>query len=61
MISGLRKERYNFMKIFVDIDIAKLNHFSTAIFLDGEILIWPFKYTNDADSSFLLVSKKKSA
>ena len=37
------------MKIFVGIDIAKLNHFAVAISSDGEILIEPFKFTNDAD------------
>ena len=37
------------MKIFVGIDIAKLNHFAAAISSDGEILLEPFKFTNDAD------------
>ncbi len=36
------------MIIYVGIDIAKLNHFAAAIFSDGEILIEPFKFTNDA-------------
>ena len=45
------------MKIFVGIDIAKLNHFAAAISSDGEILIEPFKFTNDADGFQLLVSK----
>ena len=31
------------MKIFVGIDIAKLNHFAAAISSDGEIMIEPFK------------------
>lgn len=48
------------MKIFVGIDIAKLNHFAAAISSDGEILIEPFKFTNDADGFQLLVSKLKS-
>ena len=43
------------MKIFVGIDIAKLNHFAAAISSDGEILIEPFKFTNDADGFQLLV------
>ena len=51
---------YNLMKIFVGIDIAKLNHFAAAISSDGEILIKPFKFTNDADGFQLLVSKLKS-
>ena len=41
---------YNLMKIFVGIDIAKLNHFAATISSDDEILIEPFKFTNDADS-----------
>ena len=40
--------------IYVGIDIAKLNHFA-AIFSDGEILIEPFKFTNDADGFQLLI------
>ena len=51
---------YNLMKIFVGIDIAKLNHFAAAISSDGEILIEPFKFTNDADGFQLLVSKLES-
>ena len=45
------------MKIFVGIDIAKLNHFAAAISSDGEILIEPFKFTNDYDGFYLLLSK----
>ena len=48
------------MKIYVGIDIAKLNHFAAAISSDGEILIEPFKFTNDADGFQLLVSKLES-
>lgn len=48
------------MKIFVGIDIAKLNHFAAAISSDGEILLEPFKFTNDADGFQLLVSKLES-
>ena len=42
--------------IYVGIDIAKLNHFATAISSDGEILIEPFKFTNDYDGFYLLLS-----
>ena len=35
--------------IYVGIDIAKLNHFASAISSDGEVLFQPFKFTNDAD------------
>ena len=48
------------MKIFLGIDIAKLNHFAAAISSDGEILLEPFKFTNDADGFQLLVSKLES-
>ena len=60
MVSDFRKGRYNLMKIFVGIDIAKLNHFAAAISSDGEILIASFKFTNDADGFLLLVSKLES-
>jgi transposase len=43
--------------IYVGIDIAKLNHFASAISSDGEVLIKPFKFTNDNDGFQLLISK----
>ena len=43
--------------IYVGIDIAKLNHFASAISSEGEILIEPFKFTNDYDGFYLLTSK----
>ena len=43
--------------IYVGVDIAKLNHFASAISSDGEVLIEPFKFTNDADGFQILVSK----
>ena len=43
--------------IYVGIDIARLNHFAAAISSDGEILIEPFKFTNDYDGFYLLLSK----
>lgn len=43
--------------IYVGIDIAKLNHFASAISSDGEILMQPFKFTNDGDGFLLLTSK----
>ena len=49
------------MKIFVSIDITKLKYFAAAISSDGEILIEPFKFTNDADGFQLLVSKLESS
>ena len=42
--------------IYVGIDIAKLNHFATAISSDRKILIGPFQFTNDYDSFYLLTS-----
>jgi transposase len=42
--------------IYVGIDIAKLNHFAAAISSDGEILMKPFKFTNDGDGFQLLLS-----
>ena len=46
--------------IYVGIDIAKLNHFASAISSDGEILIGPFKFYNDSDGFHLLLSKLES-
>lgn len=46
--------------IYVGIDIAKLNHFAAAISSDGEVLIEPFKFTNDNDGFFTLLSKINS-
>ena len=46
--------------IYVGIDIAKLNHFASAISSDGEIIIEPFKFTNDNDGFQLLISKLES-
>ena len=34
------------MKIYVGIDIAKLNHFAAAISSDGEIIIEPFNFSS---------------
>lgn len=42
--------------IYVGIDVAKLNHFASAISSDGEVLTEPFKFTNDADGFQLLSS-----
>ena len=46
--------------IYVGIDIAKLNHFASAVSSDGEILIEPFKFSNDSDGFHLLLSKLES-
>ena len=46
--------------IYVGIDIAKFNHFASAISSDGEVLIEPFKFTNDNDGFLLLLSKLSS-
>jgi transposase len=46
--------------IYVGIDIAKLNHFAAAISSDGEIVLEPFKFTNDADGFKLFLSNLES-
>ena len=48
------------MKIYVGIDIAKLNHFAAAISSDGEIIIEPFKFTNDANGDDSLITVLES-
>jgi len=46
--------------IYVGIDIAKLNHFASALSSDGEILIEPFKFTNDNGGFLKLQSSLES-
>lgn len=46
--------------IYVGIDIAKLNHFASVISSEGEVLIPPFKFTNDNDGFYTLVNKLNS-
>ena len=41
--------------IYVGIDIARLNHFASVISSDGEVLVDPFKFTNDNDGFLKLV------
>ena len=36
--------------IYVGIDIAKLNHFASILSSSGEVLVEPFKFSNDAES-----------
>lgn len=43
--------------IYVGIDIAKLNHFASAISSDGEIILEPFKFSNDNDGFQKLITK----
>lgn len=43
--------------IYIGVDIAKLNHSTSAILSDDKVLIELFKFTNDADSFQMLVSK----
>ncbi len=43
--------------IYIGIDIAKLNHFASAISSDGEDLMKPFKFTNDSDDFQMLDSR----
>lgn len=41
---------------YVGIDIAKLNHFASVVSSDGEVLVKPFKFTNDNDGFCMLLS-----
>lgn len=43
--------------VYVGIDIAKLNHYASVISSDGEVLLEPFKFSNDNDGFCTLVSK----
>ena len=46
--------------IYVGIDIAKLNHFASAIDSDGVVLFEPFEFLNDSDGFHLLLAKLSS-
>lgn len=46
--------------IYVGIDIAKLNHFASALSAEGDVLIEPFMFTNDVDGFQLLLAKLDS-
>ena len=35
--------------IYAGIDIAKLNHFASVISSDGEVLVEPFRFSNDLE------------
>ena len=56
MVSDFMKGRYNLI-IYLGIDIAKLNHFAAAISSVGEMVTSPFKFANDYDGFYLLLSK----
>ena len=43
--------------IYVGIDIAKLNHFASVVSSDGEVLVEPFKFSNDSEGFRCLSSK----
>lgn len=45
--------------IFIGVDIAKNNHFASAVNSDGEVLIKPFKFANDKDGFNLFISSFK--
>ena len=45
---------------YVGIDIAKLNHFASVVSSDGEVLVKPFKFTNDNDGFCTLLSARAS-
>ena len=43
--------------IYAGIDIAKLNHFASVVSSDGEVLVEPFKFSNDSEGFRCLSSK----
>lgn len=46
--------------MYAGIDIAKFNHFASALSSDGKITLQPFKFTNDYDGFHLLAQKLNS-
>ena len=53
---SVRNQKEVFPIYYVGIDIAKLNHFASVVSADGEVLIKPFKFTNDNDGFCKLLS-----
>ena len=53
---SVRNQKEVFSIYYVGIDIAKLNHFASVVSADGEVLIKPFKFTNDNDGFCKLLS-----
>ena len=45
--------------IFIGIDIAKSTHFASAVNSDGEVLVKPFKFTNDNSGFNLFIDTFK--
>ena len=45
--------------VYVGIDIAKQKHFAAAMTADGEVLVPPFSFTNDANGFNTFLSKIK--
>ncbi len=45
------------LMIFVGIDIAELNHFTSAISYNKGVIIEPFSFTNYSDGLYMLLSK----
>ena len=58
-VSDFMKGSYKLIKNNVGIDIAKLNHFATAVYYDNETMIAPLKFTNDANGFQLLIHTLK--
>lgn len=48
------------LMIYVGIDIATLNHFASALSSDDEVMLQPFKFTNEYDGFHLLLQKLDS-
>lgn len=46
--------------IYVDIDIAKLNRFASALSSDDDLLLEPFKFTDDNGAFCILISALNS-
>ena len=46
--------------IFIGIDIAKSTHFASAVNSDGEVLVKPFKFTNDISGFNLFIDTFKN-
>ncbi|MCH3987330.1 MAG: IS110 family transposase [Lachnospiraceae bacterium] len=53
---SIREPKGGFHYVLCSIDIAKLNHFASVVSADGEVLVKPFKFTNDNDGFCKLLS-----
>ena len=56
LLSTYFNQVYDGNRWYCSIDITKLNHFVSVVSVDGEVLVKPFKFTNDNDDFCKMLS-----